>query len=254
MRNSLLQNKTAIVTGGGSGIGKAIATLFHQQGANVVVADLDLTAATQTASDMAGGNGLALRTDVAEEASVMDLIAKTRDRFGSIDILVNCAGVPQTFIPVEALDESKWDMIMGVNAKSIFLTAKHAVPHMKKAGGGAIVNICSIVGVRPKPGQLAYCASKGAAIVISQSLALELAPYKIRVNAINPGAAETPMLGKFLDAEADLALGKKAFASNIPLGVLVQPDDIAEAALYLASPLSKIITGSVMNVDGGRAV
>ncbi len=253
-RHQLLQGKTAIVTGAASGLGHAIAALFHDQGARVILADLNGEAAEAVAATL-GGDAHAVQADVASEASIRALVDATVSRFGAIDVLVNCAGVPQVYTAIEDLDERHWDRILGVNAKSIFLACKHVVPHMKQAGGGTIVNIGSIVGVRPKPGQNAYCASKAATIALSQSLALELASSHIRVNVINPGAAETPMLGGFLDpAKTTLEDAKKLFAGNIPMGSLIQPDDIAEAALYLASSLSKQVTGLVMNVDGGRGV
>jgi 3-oxoacyl-[acyl-carrier protein] reductase len=255
MRTQLLDGKRAIVTGAGSGIGRAIAALFHAQGAQVILADLDAGTATRAAAELGGERCRAVQADVSSEASVRALIDDAVATFGGIDVLINCAGVPQRYTVIEELEEAHWDRILAVNAKSVFLTCKHAVPHMKRNGGGAIVNIGSIVGVRPKPGQNAYCASKAATIALSQSLALELAGAGIRVNVINPGAAETPMLAGFVDtAQVPLEQVKKNFASNIPMGSLIQPDDIAEAALYLASSLSSRVTGAVFNVDGGRGI
>ena len=254
MRTTLLQGQRAIVTGGASGIGRAIAGLFHAQGATVVVADLNGEAAARAAQEL-GDKAVAVQVDVASEASIQALVEATIEQTGGIDILVNCAGVPQVYTVIEDLDEAHWDRILAVNSKSVFLACKHVVPHMKRSGGGSIVNVGSIVGVRPKPGQNAYCASKAATIALSQSLAVELAGAQIRVNVVNPGAAETPMLAGFLDpAKMSLEDAKKSFASNIPMGSLIQPDDIAEAALYLASSLSRRVTGAVLNVDGGRGV
>src|SRR6266702_1116343 len=254
MRDRLLDGKTVVVTGGASGIGKAIAALFWQQGANVVVADLNGRGAAAVAADLGAERALGVQADVASEASVAAMVEQAVGRFGQVDILLNCAGIPQLTTPIEYMGEAPWDRIMNINVKCVFLTTKYVVPHMKRIGGGAIVNIGSVVAVRPKPGLNAYCASKGAVIVLSESLALELAPHSIRVNVVNPGASETPMLSGFLKPGADLAQGKMAFTSFIPLRRLVQPEDVAEAALYLASPLSKIVTGTVINVDGGRAV
>ncbi|MCD9033812.1 SDR family oxidoreductase [Luteimonas sp. Y-2-2-4F] len=255
MRNRLLEGKRAIVTGAGSGIGRAIAALFHAHGAQVVLADLDAASAQAAAQALDAARCHGRQADVASEASVRALVESTVARLGGIDVLVNCAGVPQRYTVIEALEEAHWERILGVNAKSVFLTCKHAVPHMKRQGGGTIVNIGSIVGVRPKPGQNAYCASKAAVIALSQSLALELACDGIRVNVVNPGAAETPMLAGFVDpARTPLEEAKRSFASNIPMGALIQPDDVAEAVLYLASPLSRQVTGAVFNVDGGRGV
>lgn len=244
------------MTGAASGMGKAIAKLFAEQGANVVLADLNKEAALGVVQELPPGKALAVQTDVASDESVAAMVAETVSAFGAIDVLVNCAGVPQAFTPIEELSLAQWDKIMSVNTKSIFLTTKHVVPHMKAAKRGSIVNIASIAGVRARPGLNAYCASKGAAIMLSKALALELAPDKIRVNVINPGPAETPMLGKFINGdEAAVEAGKKdIFISSVPLGTLIQPEDIAQAALYLASDLSKIVTGEVLNVDGGRGI
>ena len=256
MNGQLLQGKTAIVTGAASGMGKAIAKLFADQGAQVVLADLNKAAAQQVVQELPEGKGHAVQTDVADDQSVAAMIQETITVFGSIDVLVNCAGVPQAFTPIEELSLEQWDKIMSVNTKSIYLTTRHVVPHMKAASKGSIINIASIAGIRARPGLNAYCASKGAAIMLSKALAIELAPNQIRVNVINPGPAETPMLGKFISGDEDqVEAGKKdIFISSVPLGMLIQPEDIAQAALYLASDLSKIVTGEVMNVDGGRGI
>ncbi len=256
MSGQLLQGKTAIVTGAASGMGKATAKLFAAEGANVVLADLNKEAAVQVALELPDGRGHAVQVDVADDESVAALIQETVAVFGAPDVLVNCAGVPQAFTPIEELTLEQWDRIMSVNAKSLYLTARHAVPHMKAKARGSIINIASIAGIRARPGLNAYCASKGAAIMLSKALAIELAPYRIRVNVINPGPAETPMLGKFINGdEQEVEAGKKdIFISSVPLGMLIQTEDIAQAALYLASDLSKIVTGEVMNVDGGRGI
>ncbi|MGM0710486.1 SDR family oxidoreductase [Brevibacillus parabrevis] len=256
MSGQLLQGKTALVTGAASGMGKATAKLFAAEGANVVLADLNKEAAEQVARELPDGRGHAVQVDVADDESVAALIQETVAVFGAPDVLVNCAGVPQAFTPIEELTLEQWDRIMAVNAKSLYLTARHAVPHMKAKARGSIINIASIAGIRARPGLNAYCASKGAAIMLSKALAIELAPYQIRVNVINPGPAETPMLGKFIngDEQEVEARKKDIFISSVPLGMLIQPEDIAQAALYLASDLSKIVTGEVMNVDGGRGI
>jgi 3-oxoacyl-[acyl-carrier protein] reductase len=252
----VLLGKTAIVTGAASGMGKAIARLFAEQGANVVLADLNGEAAKTVAAELPPGRAHAVQTDVSSDESVAAMVAETISRFGTVDVLVNCAGVPQAFTPIEELSLEMWDKIMSVNVKSIFLTARHVVPHMKAAKRGSIINIASIAGERARPGLNAYCASKGAAIMLSKALALELAPERIRVNVINPGPAETPMLGKFINGDDDaVEAGKKEiFLNSVPLGSLIQPEDIAHAALYLASDFSRIVTGEVMNVDGGRGI
>ncbi|MCF6094837.1 SDR family oxidoreductase [Microaerobacter geothermalis] len=256
MTSGLLQGRTAIVTGAGSGMGRAIAKLFAEQGGQVIIADLNQEAAEKTAKEIGGSQVFAVKVDVADDLSVAKMVKGSLTVFGDLDILVNCAGIPQVFTPIEELSESQWDKIMNVNTKSIFLTVKHAVPYMKKKNKGSIVNIASIAGVRARPGLNAYCASKGAAIMLTKALALELAPFQIRVNAINPGPAETPMLGQFISGDQQKIESdkKNIFLSSIPLGSLIQPEDIAHAALYLASDLSRKVTGEILNVDGGRGI
>ena len=158
-----------------------------------------------------------------------------------------------SFIPIEQVDESLWDRIMDINAKGIFLGCKYAIPVMKRQGGGVIINTASISGVRPRPGLIAYSASKGAAILLTKALAIELAPFKIRVNCINPVVADTPFLEKNIEA-SQLEGAKKAMMSTIPLGRLGQPEDMAHAALYLASEESTMVTGVSLDVDGGRGI
>lgn len=256
MTSSLLQGKTAIVTGAGSGMGRAIAHLFAEAGGQVVIADLNQEAAEKTANEIGGSQVSAVKVDVADDLSVANMVKESLAVFGELDILVNCAGIPQVFTSIDELSESQWDKIMNINAKSIFLTVKYVVPYMKKKHSGSIVNIASIAGVRARPGLNAYCASKGAAIMLTKALALELAPFQIRVNAINPGPAETPMLGQFISGDQQKIESEKKsiFLSSIPLGSLIQPEDIAQAALYLCSDLSGKVTGEILNVDGGRDI
>ncbi|WP_148315811.1 SDR family oxidoreductase [Aneurinibacillus aneurinilyticus] len=250
----LLEDKVAIVTGGGSGMGRAVSLLFAEQGAHVVVADIDEEAARQT-SDHIGPRAFPIQGNVAEAEDVKRMVRETINRFGRIDILVNNAGVPLAFTPIEETEDETWDRMMDVNAKSIFLTAKHVVPHMKKSGG-VIVNTASIAGIRARPGLHAYCASKGAAIMLTKALAIELAPHKIRVNAINPGPADTPMLSRFMNGDAEQIEKdtKEIFINSVPLGTLIEAQDIANAALYLCSDLAAKVTGEVLNVDGGRGI
>ncbi|MDM5199386.1 SDR family oxidoreductase [Fictibacillus enclensis] len=257
MNVNLLEGKTAVVTGAGSGMGKEIAKVFGSQGANVVLADLNEEAARRTASEIElKKRVLVVPTNVAQDDSVQDMVRQTTEAFGDAHILINCAGVPQFFTPIEELQLEEWDKIMAVNSKSIFLTTRHLVPLMKQKESGVIINIASIAGERARPGLNAYCASKGAALMLTKALALELAPYGIRVNAINPGPAETPMLGRFLPGDAQKVEEdkKKIFLDSVPMGRLIQPHDIAQAALYLSSDLAKAVTGEVLNVDGGRGV
>lgn len=257
MTARLLEGKTAIITGAGSGMGKAAAKLFAAQGANVVLSDINKDAADLTAKEIdRTGHVKTVYTDVGDDESVQNLVKEAFNEFEDIDILINCAGVPQFFTPIEEMSLSEWDKIMSVNLKSIFLTTRHLVPIMKRKEKGSIINIASIAGIRARPGLNAYCASKGAAIMLTRALALELAPFKIRVNAINPGPAETPMLERFLPGDSQKVEEdkKKIFLESVPLGTLIQPEDIAQAALYLASDLARAVTGEIMNVDGGRGV
>lgn len=251
----LLQNRVAIITGGGSGMGKAMAELFSREGAKVVVGDLNGDASRQTVSQLAG-EALAVEANVASDQQVKNLVEQTVAHFGRIDALVNNAGVPMSFTPVEEVSEQQWDLIMNVNVKSLYLTARHVVPQMKKQGSGVIVNTASIAGVRARPGLNAYCASKGAAIMLTKALAIELAPYKIRVNGINPGPADTPMLSKFMngDQEQIERETREIFIHSVPLGALIDPQDIANAALYLCSDMARMVTGEIVNVDGGRGI
>lgn len=253
---NILSGKTALVTGAGSGMGKAIALLFANEGANVTFADVNYESAKIAASSTGLERVQAIHADVTSDSDVANLVNQTLEAYGGLDIVINCAGVPQSFTSIEELTLEQWDLIMNVNTKSIFLTSKYAVPVMKQQKSGSIVNIASIAGIRARPGLNAYCASKGAAIMLTKALALELAPFKIRVNAINPGPADTPMIGKFLvgdEAQKEEGM-KKIFQDSVPLGSLIQPEDIAQGALYLASDLSKIVTGEVLNIDGGRGI
>jgi 3-oxoacyl-[acyl-carrier protein] reductase len=253
---SLLNGKTAIVTGAGSGMGKAIAQAFANEGANVTFADLNYESAKTAASSTGLNRVQAIQADVTNDLDVASLVNQTLEAYHGLDIVINCAGVPQSFTSIEELTLEQWDLIMNVNTKSIFLTSKYAVPIMKQQKSGSIVNIASIAGIRARPGLNAYCASKGAVIMLTKALALELAPFNIRVNAINPGPADTPMIGKFLVGDEDQKEErmKKIFQDSVPLGRLIQPEDIAQGALYLASDLAKIVTGEILNIDGGRGI
>ncbi len=251
-----LANKVAIITGGGSGIGRAMGILFAEEGAKVVVADITDSAGEETIRLIKadGGDAIFVHTDVSKAAEVERLMKTTVETFGKLDILCNNAGVPQKPIPVEATSEAEWDHIYSVNVKGVFLGTKYALLEMKRNGGGSIINTASIGGIRVRPNLAAYSSSKGAVIVLTRASAIELAPYKIRVNCINPVAAATPMQPGFLPEGADLEKAKAETIRTIPLGRLAEPDDIAYAALYLASDESSIVTGTCLDVDGGRGI
>jgi 3-oxoacyl-[acyl-carrier protein] reductase len=251
-----LANKVAIITGAGSGIGRASAVLFSKEGAKIVVADINDDGGQETVNVIKSGGGVALavHTDVTVSSEIENLGRITIEKFGKIDILFNNAGIPQQTMSFENVTEVLWDRIFATNVKSIFLTAKSIVPAMKAAGGGVIINLASISGIRPRPGNIAYATSKAAVILLTKALALEVAGFHIRVNCINPVGTDTPMLGKFFAEGVSLEEGKKATINTIPLGRLSMPEDVANAALFLASDESSMLTGTCIDVDGGRAI
>ena len=244
-----LTGKAAIITGAASGMGRAMAAVFAEEGANVVVADIDDTGGKQTADEIKSANGKAIfvHTDVSKPAEVKNLVDAAMDEFSKIDILVNNAGIFMKMTPIEEIDETVWDRIYSVNVKGIFHGAKYVIPVMKKTGGGVIINTASMTGHKPGSMQSAYASSKGAAITLTMALASELAQYKIRVNCICPALTETPML---FNSE----LWEHVSGAPHPLGRLSKPEDIARAALYLASDDASMVTGICLNVTGGQGV
>jgi 3-oxoacyl-[acyl-carrier protein] reductase len=245
-----LDGKTALVTGAGSGIGKCIAETYAREGARVALADLNGEAAKSAARSI-GNNAIALRVDVSKKADIDGVVGETVAAFGALDILVNNAGVTHINKPMLEIDEAEYDRIFAINVKGIFLACQAVVPVFRQRGGGVIINIGSTAGLRPRPGLSAYNATKGAVHVLTKSLAVELAPDGIRVCAIAPVATETPLLPSFLGPAPGM---REKFIATIPLGRLALPQDIADAALFLASVEAKFITGNIMEVDGGRGV
>jgi 3-oxoacyl-[acyl-carrier protein] reductase len=248
-----LLNKVALITGAGSGIGRASALFFSQEGAEIAVVDVEEKGGQQTVDSIKqkGRSAIFIPSDVSKAEDVERMIKTTVDRLHQLDILFNNAGIGTPFIPLEEVEESMWDRVMAINVKGIFLACKYVAPVMKRQGGGVIINTISIAGVRPRPGLCAYSTSKGAVIVLTKSLAMELAPYKTRVNCINPVVTDTAFLQKTINS-SQIEGAKKAMLSNIPLGRLGQPDDMAYAALYLASDEASLVTGICLDVDGGR--
>ena len=246
-----LANKTALVTGAAQGFGRGIAETFAREGARVAVLDLD-DAPAREAAEAIGGETIALAADVSKASDVDRAVERTLGAFGHLDIVVNNAGVSHRNQPMLDVSEEEFDRVFAVNVKSIYLFAKATVPHFRERGGGVILNIGSTAGIRPRPGLAWYNASKGAVNLLSKSMAVELAPDRIRVNAIAPVAGETPLLATFMGE--DTPERRAAFRATIPWGRLSTPQDIANAALFLCSDEAEMVTGSVLEVDGGRCI
>ena len=247
-----LQRKVAIVTGAGGGFGEGIAALYVQEGAKVVVADIRADAARAVAQRL-GAAASAFTCDVSQGASVQALVDHTVQVFGVPDIVVNNAGVTHLNQPMLNVTEAEFDRVYNVNVKSIFHMAHAVVPHMRKRGGGVILNVGSTAGIRPRPGLTWYNGSKAAVNILSKSMAVELGPDKIRVNAICPVMGETGMFTQFMGMP-DTPENRAKFLGSIPLGRFSQPSDVAAAALFLASPAAEFFTGIELPVDGGRTV
>lgn len=247
-----LQNKIAIVTGAGGGFGEGIAELYVQEGARVIVADIRADAAQQVATRL-GANARACTCDVADGASVRALVDFTVKTFGVPDIVVNNAGVTHVNKPLLDVNEAEFDRVYSINVKSIFHMTHAVVPLMRVKGGGVILNVGSTAGIRPRPGLTWYNGSKGAVNVLSKSMAVELGPDKIRVNAICPVMGETGMFTQFMGMP-DTPENRAKFLGSIPLGRFSQPRDVAAGALFLASADADFFTGVELPVDGGRTV
>jgi len=243
-----LKNKVAIITGSRRRIGKAIALALAKAGANVVVSDINLDDCNKVVEEIKAinGNALAVKADVSNPEDVSHMINLTTEKFGKVDILVNNAGI---YMQKSLTDftEQEFDRVLDINLKGVFLCSKAAVPEMIKQGKGKIINIASIAGQVGFANSSAYCASKGGIINMTRELALELGQYKINVNAIGPGVIETPMTKDLLEDKAT----KETLLANIPLNRIGKPEDIANAALFLASDNSDYITGITLFVDGG---
>ncbi len=244
-----LSGKTAIVTGGGSGFGAGIVRKFVAEGATVMVADINGAAAKALADEL---GVLAQQVDVSRDESVNAMAAAALMAFGRVDILVNNAGVTHMPAALDEISEADFDRVAAVNIKSVYLTARALVPHMKANRGGAILNIASTGGVSPRPRLTWYNASKGWMITATRGMAVELAPVGIRVNAINPVAGETPLLKSFMGE--DTPEMRARFLATIPLGRFSTPEDIGNAACFLCSDEAAMITGVALEVDGGRVI
>jgi 3-oxoacyl-[acyl-carrier protein] reductase len=240
-----LSDKRAIVTGAGSGFGAGIARRFAAEGARVIVADIDAAAAETVAAQI---GGIAQACDVSSADSVAALAAMA----GRVDVLVNNAGVTHLPAFMEDVTEADFDRVLAVNTKSVYLTARAFVPAMKTRRSGVILNIASTAGVSPRPRLNWYNASKGWVITATRAMAVELAPFGVRVNALNPVAGETPLLKSFMGEDTPEIRAK--FLATIPLGRFSTPEDMGNAALFLCSDEASMITGVAMEVDGGRCI
>jgi 3-oxoacyl-[acyl-carrier protein] reductase len=246
-----LKGKAALVTGAGQGFGFGIAEMFAAEGARVACLDLKREVA-EAAAARVGQGAIAVAADVSKRAEVEAAAAQAIAAFGRVDIVVNNAGTTHRNKPLMEVTDEEFDRVFAVNVKSIYLTAQAFVPHMREKGGGVFVNIGSTAGLRPRPGLAVYNASKGAVHVMTKSMAVELAPDKIRVCALAPVAGETPLLASFMGE--DTPEKRAAFKASVPLGRFSTPADIAAAALFLASDEAAFLTGVVMEVDGGRCI
>ena len=244
-----LSGKTAVITGAASGFGKGIAEKFSQEGAKIILADLNNELVEQTATNI---NQDWQHVDVANSNSMKSLSEYIIKKYGSIDIMVNNAGITHLPMPLEDLSEEEFDKVFAVNAKSVFFCGKYFVPHMKKSKRGSVLNIASTAGLSPRPNLNWYNASKGWMITATKTMAVELAAHNIRVNALAPVAGETPLLKSFLGE--DTPERRNAFLSTIPLGRFSTPEDLANTACFICSDEASMITGAVLEVDGGRCI
>ncbi|CAK0587694.1 3-ketoacyl-ACP reductase [Burkholderia pseudomallei] len=250
-----LSGKTAVVTGAGSGFGEGIAKTFAREGACVVVNDLHAAAAERVASEiaLAGGRALAVAVDVSRGEDWQALRDAALAAFGSVQVVVNNAGTTHRNKPVLDITEAEYDRVYAINMKSLFWSVQTFVPYFRGAGGGAFVNIASTAAVRPRPGLVWYNSTKGAMLTASKTLAAELGADRIRVNCVNPVLGETGLTSEFMGVP-DTPENRARFVATIPLGRLSTPQDVANAALYLASDEAAFVTGACLEVDGGRCV
>jgi NAD(P)-dependent dehydrogenase (short-subunit alcohol dehydrogenase family) len=245
------KHRVALVTGAGSGIGRAIAQALAADGCSVACLDKDGAHAAATAAGLVsdGHRAISVVADVTKAAEVEAAVAETRRVLGPIDVLVNNAGIGWLGT-VDTLTEDEWDHVMAVNVKSVFLCARAVIPEMAKGGGGRIINVASVSGLVASPGRAAYCASKGAVVMLTRAMAVDAAPQHINVNAICPGVVVTAMTEASLRDPATL----KEKIDKTPLGRLAEPEEIAPAAVYLAGPGGSFVTGACLVVDGGWSI
>jgi 3-oxoacyl-[acyl-carrier protein] reductase len=251
-----LDGRVAVITGGGSGIGAATAVAMAAEGARVIIADVNEAGAKSAAQriEAARGQAVAMTADVTRAADNQALVERAMTTWGRLDVFFANAGVPQWKTDVEQVEEKTFDLIFGVNVKGVYLGAKYALPVMKRARRGVFLITASTAAIRPRPGGQIYAASKGAVVTLAKALALEAAPHRVRVVAICPVATHTPMLPTFMGKQQVDDEGLKRYEATVPLGRLNQPEDIAHAAVFLASDDAAMITGTTIEVDGGRCI
>lgn len=250
-----LANKTAIVTGGGSGFGAGIATRFAKEGANVVVADIDKGNGEAVAADIraTGGHAEFVHADISDMDSVKHMLNATLGHYGQLHTVVNNAATTHTRGPILDVEEAEFDRLFRINVKSLYISAKVMVPYFQQQGGGAFVNVASITSFRPSPGLAWYNGTKAAVVSISKSMAVDFGKDNIRVNCVNPAVGDTGLLAAFM-GEPDTPELRQRYCSLIPLGRFTTPQDVAGACLYLASEDAAFVTGTTVDVDGGRSV
>jgi len=251
-----LKDKVAIVTGAGSGFGEGIARRFAQEGARVIVNDISRQGGERVAADIreAGGSAEFVQADVTRDADWARMVQAAASAFGALDVVVNNAGWTHRRKPYLDVTEEEFDRVYAVNVKSVYLSARHALPVFRKRGGGCFVNIASTAGLRPRPGLTVYNSSKGAVILLSKSMAAEFGPDKVRVNCVNPVFSPDTALSADFAGGALTPEAKAAFLATIPLGRFSTPLDVANACLYLASDEAAMISGTCIEVDGARCV
>jgi dihydroanticapsin dehydrogenase len=247
-----LQGKRAIITGAATGIGAVTARMFAQEGAGVVVADINEDAGQRTVEEIRAGGGEAhfVRTDVSKESEVEALVKNGAEALGGLDVLFNNAGAQRSG-PITEFEQDQWDLLMAVNPRSCFFGVKHAVPVLRNAGGGSIINMASLAAVKGGAGLTAYSASKGAIVAFTKALAPELAPHNIRVNAVCPGWVDTPFNQPAIDFMGGAEEQERIVKQIVPMGRQGTPEEIAPIVVYLASDGSSYMTGQALVVDGG---
>ncbi|MEH7350204.1 SDR family NAD(P)-dependent oxidoreductase [Gottfriedia acidiceleris] len=247
-----LKDKVAVITGGGSGIGRATAIRFAREGAKIVIADINEVTGEETLGLIKEQYPAAIfvKTNVAESKSIQNLMKRAVEHFGRIDILFNNAGIGNSEVRSVDLAEEEWDQVIDINLKSVFLGIKYAIPELKKSGNGVIINTASLLGLKGRKYVSAYNASKGGVVLLTQNAALEYGKYNIRVNAIAPGIIDTNIIKEWKNDERKWPILSRANA----LGRIGNPDEVASAALFLASDEASFVTGATLSVDGGGLI